>query len=256
VTAEEYVRRVNYWLTDLPWSTKRELLAELRAHLAELPAESDLDALGSPEEYSRDLRAAAGLERRRGAIAFLRARRPRNLILTIVTLLVIGLAVGGVVWIDSYQPLAVGNAYRLPNGSVDAPAGDSASVVFHQGRPFELGLEIQNTGRYAVRVLGVPYNGPYPAALPYKARVRMFGPNRYGGDVPLRPFRPFDLKPGMRAFLELAGTFARCGSWKGKGANIVYDFPVRYSFLWKTATAEIPLPEKLAIVFKKQNNCR
>lgn len=31
--------------------------------------------------------------------------------------------------------------------------------------------------------------------------------------------------------------------------------PVRYRFLWRTVTAEVPFPEELAIVFKKTNNC-
>jgi HAAS len=256
VTQDDYLRQVGYMLNDLPWSTRRDLLAELRRHLEELPADTDLRTqLGPPKQYAADLRSAAGLERRRGPVAFLRARRPRNLILTVLLLTAIGLTIGAVVWIDSYQPLTFGNAYRLPNGSVDAPAGGSASVVFHQGRPFELGLELLNTGRFAVRVLGVPYDGPYHVPLPYRARVRMFGPDRSGGGGPLRPFQPFDLKPGMRAYLELDGAYAHCRSWKGAWANILDDFPVRYRFLWKTATAEVPLPEKLAIVFKKQNSC-
>ena len=103
----------------------------------------------------------------------------------------------------------------------------------------------------------MPYGGPYPATLPYKARVLMFGPDRYGGGgVPLKPFRPFDLKPGMRAFLQLQGVFANCSRWPDRGSTLLTEFPVRYSYFWRTATAEIPLPEELAIVFKKTNNCR
>ena len=90
MTADEYVRRVNYWLTDLPWGTKTELLSELRGHLSELPEGTDLASLGTPEQYAADMRTAAGLERRRGVIAFLRARRPRNLILTFVIVTLIG----------------------------------------------------------------------------------------------------------------------------------------------------------------------
>jgi hypothetical protein len=257
VSPENYLWRVGSELRDLPWSIRRDLTSELRGHLDELPPDIDLvERLGTPEEYAAELREAAGLERRRGLVAFLRARRPRNLILTVLALTVIGLAIGTVVWIDSYQPLALGNAYRLPNGSVEAPAGDSASVVFHQGRPFELGLEIQNTGHFAVRVLGVPYGGTYPASLPYKARVLMFGPDRYGGGGPLKPFRPFDLKPGMRAFLDLKGLYANCSRRRGRGSTVQYDFPVRFSYFGRTATTEIPLPEKLAIVFRHMNNCR
>jgi hypothetical protein len=256
VTADGYLAAVSFELRDLPWSMRRDLIAELRSHLEELPADTNLvERLGTPQNYAADLRSAADLDRRRGLVAFLRARRPRNLILAVLALTAIGLAIGALAWIDSYQPLAVGNAYRLPNGSVEAPADDSASVVFHQGRPFELGMEIQNTGRFAVRVLGVPYGGSYPASLPYKARVLMFGPDRDGGGGPLKPFRSFDLKPGMRAFLDLKGLYANCSRWQGRGNTVQYDFPVRYSYLWRTATTEIPLPEKLAIVFRHQNNC-
>ena len=254
MTRAEYLREVGYQLNDLPWGMRRDLLAELGAHLDELPPGADLRAqLGPPEEYAADLRSAAGLERRRGPIAFLRARRPRNVILIAIALTMIGLAIGAVAWIDSYQPLAFGNSYRFPDGSVEAPAGGSSSVVFHQGRPFQLGVEIRNAGRLTVRVLGVPY----PPVLPFKARLLMYQPTLHGGDAaPLEAFHAFDLKPGWRDVILLKGVYANCDRWAGSGASGLTDFPVRYSFLWRTATAEIPLPEELAIVFRQKDNCR
>jgi hypothetical protein len=256
MSAEDYVRLVAFELRDLPWRMRRDLVSELRGHLDELPPGTDLaERLGKPHEYAAEMRAAADLERRRGLLAFMRARRPRNLILTVVTLTVIGLAVGTVVWINSYQPLAFGNSYRFPDGSVEAPAGGSSSVVFHQGRPFELGFEIQNAGRFTVRVLGVPY--AYPSSLPFRARLLMYQPTRYGGDAaPLEAFHPFDLKPGWRDVLLLKGAYANCSRWQGTGSTGMTDFPVRYRFLWRTATATIPLPEELAIVFRHKDNCR
>jgi hypothetical protein len=253
VTRDEYIRSVGFRLRDLPWSTRRDLTAELRGHLDELPPDTDLtERLGPPEEYADELRAAAGLERRRGLIAFLRARRPRNLILTVVALTLIGLAIGSIVWVDSYQPLSVGNSYRFPDGSVEAPAGGSSSVVFHQGRPFQLALEVQNAGRFTVRVLGVPY----PSGLPFKARLLMYQPTRHGGDAsPLKAFHAFDLKPGWRDVLLLRGVYANCSHWPGSGATGLTAFPVRYKFMWRTATASIPLPEELAIVFRHNDNC-
>jgi hypothetical protein len=253
--AEDYIRMVGFELRDLPWKVRRDLVTEIRGQLDELPAGTDLrERLGRPHEYAAELREAAGLERRRGLIAFVRARRPRNLLITVVTAILIGLAIGAAVWINSYQPLAFGNSYRFPDGSVEAPAGDSSSVVFHQGRAFELGLEIENFGRFTVRVLGAPL-GDF--GYPFKARLFMYQPTFLGGDVgSLERFHPFDLKPGERDILVLKGVYANCSHWQGAGSMTLYDFPVRYRFLWRTATTRIRLPEVLAIVFKHQNNCR
>jgi hypothetical protein len=250
VKADDYLRRVDAALTDLPWGVRRNLMAELKSHLEELPAD-EAARLGTPEEYAAEMRAAAGLERRRGVIAFLRARRPRNLLITVAVLTVIGLMIGAVVWIDSYQPLAFGNSYRLPNRSVQTPIGDSASVVVRRGRPFDLAVEVRNYGHHAVRVLGVPY----PTGLPFKARVLAYSPSKYPGFVgDPKPFRPFDLQPGYDVVLELKGVYANCRNWRGQsGSMSIEDFPVRYSFLWRTATAQIPLPEELGLVFHKDS---
>jgi hypothetical protein len=254
VTADGYVREVEFALRDLPWSQRCDLVADLRHHLAELPVETDLVArLGTPERYASDLRTAEGLARRRGPVAYLRARRRRNVVLTVIALTLVGLAIGCAVWIDSYQPLAFGNSWRFPNGSVEAPAGGSSSVVFHEGQPFELGFEIQNSGRFTARVLGVPLGA---FLYPFKTRLFMYQPNFIGGDAgPLERFHPFDLKPGERDTLVLKGVYARCADWQGPGSMGMDRVPVRYSFLWRTPTASIPLPEVLAIVFKHKDNC-
>jgi uncharacterized membrane protein len=109
---------------------RQDLLAELRGHLEELPAGTNLDErLGPPEDYAADLRSAAGLERRQGAKAFLRARRPRTLVLAAVALVSIGLAIGAVVWVQSYQPLRSGNSSLSPNGAVDTATDNGISVT-------------------------------------------------------------------------------------------------------------------------------
>jgi hypothetical protein len=249
VTSDEYVRRVNYWLTDLPWKTKTELISELRGHLSELPEGTDLASLGTPEQYAADLRAAAGLERRRGPIAFLRARRPRNLILIAVALTVIGLVTGAVAWIDSYQPLAFAGSTQLPDHARGAIGSNDQSVVFRKGRPFQYGISIQNTGSYPVRVLGVPDE---PGALPFSARLLMSGPQKEPGmEEPFKPFRPFDMKPGEIRWLVFRGVY-QCNSGLGPGPSITWlDFPVRFSFLWRTATVFIPLDGNLTFVLPR-----
>lgn len=252
MTAEVYLRSVSYWLHDLPWSMRRELLSELRGHLDELPAGTDFAArLGKPEQYAADLRAAAGLERRRGVVAFLRARRPRNLILTVVTLTVIGLAIGAVAWIDTYQPLSFAGGTYLPAGVKGTVTSNDELVVFHKGRPFRYGMTIQNTGRFTVRVLGVPY-GP---VLPFSARLLMSVPappsELHVFPGPLKPFHPFDLRPGELTSLILKGVYA-CHSGMGRGPGLTWGaFPVRYRLLWRTATVSIPLDGTLTFDFPR-----
>ena len=56
MTADDYLRSVSFQLNDLPWGQRQELLAEIRTHLDELPAGTDLTArLGTPDEYAADL---------------------------------------------------------------------------------------------------------------------------------------------------------------------------------------------------------
>jgi hypothetical protein len=252
VSPDEYLRNVGFWVRDLPWGVRRDLLAELRAHLEELGPGTDLRAgLGPPEDYAADLRAAAGLERRRGVIAFLRARRPRNLILAVLALTAIGLAIGAVAWIDSYQPIAFAGGTQLPPDSKPSLGRAGESVVFRKGRPFEYGITIQNTGRFTVRVLGVP-----KSVTDFYSGHLLMSKDQTGhlDERPLERFHPFDMKPGSFRWLLLKGVYA-CTTGMGRGpggATISWaTIPVRFSFLWRTATASIPLDEPLTFSFPK-----
>jgi hypothetical protein len=249
VTAEDYVRRVGFALVDLPWSTRRDLLAELRGHLGELPAGEDLEArLGSPEQYAADLRLTAGLERRRGAVAFLRARRPRNLIATVLALALVGLVIGAVVWVDRYQPLAFAGGTQLPLDSKPSVGAAGITVVFRKGRPFEYGITIQNSGRFTVRVLGVPRS-----VTDFYAGRLLMSQDQTGrlDERPLERFHPFDMAPGSFRWLVLKGVYA-CTTGMGSGTGTTWDaIPVRFGFLWRTGTAWIPLDEPLTFQFPK-----
>ena len=254
MTAAEYVRRVEFWLRDLPWRMRQELLAELRTHLSEVPAGTDLAArLGSPEQYATDMRSAAGLERRRGTIAFLRARRPRNVVLTAVALTLTGLAIGAVAWIQSYQPIAFAGGTQFPLDAKGAVGLVGEAVAVHPGRPFQFGITIQNTGRFTVRVLGVPYS---LQVLPFSGRLLM-SKDQTGrlNERPLERFRPFDMKPGSFRWLVFKGIYD-CGTMSPGGGEIgLADFPVRFKFLWRTKTVFIPLDEQLAFRIPEGTRC-
>jgi hypothetical protein len=87
----------------------------------------------------------------------------------------------------------------------------------------------------------------------------MMGPsmekNTAGLEGPYTRFHPFDLAPGQVRFLFFKGVYAKCRYWKPGGSMLIHEFPVRYSFLWKTATAHIQLgQQELAIVYRT-NSC-
>ena len=71
-------------------------------------------------------------------------------------------------------------------------------------------------------------------------------------------FHPFDMQPGSFRLLLFKGVFRCNGSQiMGKQDALTYsDFPIRYSFLWRTATAEIPLDQPLHISFAKEGCAR
>jgi len=241
VRAHDYLRRVAYELRDLPWKMRRDLISELSSHLNELTSAPEFQTrLGTPEQYAADLRAAAGLERRHGPIAFLKARRLRNLIVVAMLLAVIGLAIGAAFWIDSYQPIAKANSAQFPVDSKSATGREGEQVVVHPGRPFLFGITIRNTGRFRVHIVGVPRS---LLILPVKARLLMSGPQKGSGmEDPWKPFHPFDLHPGEIRWLAFKGVYD-CSKYSlGPGvADTWVDFPVRFKFLWRTETAEIPL---------------
>ena len=165
-----------------------------------------------PERYAADLRAAAGLERR-GVVAFIRSRRLRNVILAVLALTAIGLTIGAVAWIDSYQPIAFAGGTQLPPSSKPSPGAAGVSVVFRKGRPFKYGITIQNTGRFTVRVL----RGPRSVTDFYSGRLLM-SKDQTGhlNEKPLERFQPFDMKPGSFRWLVFKGVYA-CTTGMGRG---------------------------------------
>lgn len=265
-----YLERLSSAAHDLPKASRRELLDEIDQHIRHSLAETApttrdemlalLEQVGDPAEIAAaaDDRADERAGRRSGLIAYLR-RRPLRVILGAAALTVIGLAIGSVAWIQSYQPL-------LASGSL--ARGGRVPVAFHPGVRFNVGIDVQNNGRFTVRVLGVPYrSGPF-AGLPVSARVMMSraigrtrkGALRCGGVVNpfcgvvapkgayYEPFHPFDLQPGRVRTLVVVGVYGNCADERNLVPISVPDLPVRYSFLWKTTTAHVALPKTREII--------
>jgi HAAS domain-containing protein len=247
LTREQYLAAVETRLGDLPWSVRKNLANELRMHLDEIPAqEEDLVAtLGSPQSYAAELRAAADLRPRRGVVAFLRARRPRNLIFVVCVLAVAAAGIAALAWASSYTPpLEPGDYYRLPDESSTGGLGET-EVRFREGKPFQYGFSMVNGGRFPVRIVGVPImQSPFRMFV-----VRVFvedvpTPNRLPADV---PFHPFTLEPGSERTIVLRGKFARCKTLQPGSGVEFHTMPVRVRFLRWTHDTAVPLRNPLVI---------
>ena len=272
---KRYLERLSSAAQDLPKTRRQELLDEIEQHIRQALIQTPcanhdemlalLAQVGDPAEVAAaaDDQPEASHKRRSPAAYLL--RHPRRVILTVVVLALIGLAIGSVAWIRAYQPLASARLEMLPAGSKNTLTlnGYASSVGYHKGRPFRLGFMVQNKGRFTVRVLGVPYSSDFPwlRNLPWSARLMMAAetavpvPPHSGLNADahgwregrLQPFHSFDLNPGQARFLLLKGVYAHCGVMISHGTIPLPDFPIRYSFLWKTATARIPIPGGLTI---------
>jgi hypothetical protein len=179
----------------------------------------------------------------------------RRMLILVVVLAVIGAGIAGFVWVGSYQPLVAGTGSRYPRGAKQTLGTQLMDVPFRQGKPFEVGLSLVNSGRFAVRVTGVEPWGP----LPVQARWYMAGPQPNNGGFPRarQPFHAFDLRPGQEAFLSLRGIYrARCYPVRDGGtAWETGGFEVQYTFLWRTGRAEIALPMPLSVDPPRREDC-
>ncbi len=242
MSTDQYLASVEAHLTDLPWRLRKDLVADLRVHLGEAPPGEDLTArLGSPESYAGELRAAAGLGPRRGLIAFLRARRPRNLVLAIALLVAVGAVAAAVAWASSYQPLGPGSTGMSPVVSSEGALIETVAP-FRNRKPFQIRFSVRNSGRFAVRILDVPLEG----GLPFIARKFTARSDERGTGPPV-PFHAFTLEPRRERLIVLRGRYANCTSWVA-GTSVGYEaMPVRARFLRWTHTVFVKLFTPLVI---------
>jgi len=112
-----------------------------------------------------------------------------------------------------------------------------------------------------VRVLGVPdlFKG-HLAGLPASVRLLMSASttfDRGGMPPPYTRFHPFDLEPGEQRGLIFSGVYDQpCRDRRiGGGSDFLLAIPVRFSFLWRTSTAWVNLPERVAVFFPKETAC-
>lgn len=256
MNADQYLAAVELQLGDLPWKARKHLAADLRLHLAELPPGEDLvERLGSPAAYAAELRSAEGLAVPRGPIAFLRARRPRNVAIALVLVAVVAALIAAAAWASSYQPVVTGSTWMNPRGG-RAGALEEYVATFRPGAPFQLGFSIRNDGRFPVRIVDVPLGNFYP----FVVRAFVIPPNPHVVDFQTHgePFHPFTLAPGEERLLALRGRYRTCASYPASAGSAitVFGLPVRERFALWSQTVDVELASPLVIQTTARHACR
>ena len=83
----------------------------------------------------------------------------------------------------------------------------------------------------------------------------MSGPlKNFGVHGPYTRFHPFDLQPGQARLLFIEALHPSCTEAPGS-TFVVNGFSVRFSFLWRSATALIPLDQQQLAVITPKEGC-
>ena len=200
--------------------------------------------LGNPESYAADMRAAAELRPPPGGlIAFLRAPRPRNVLIALALVALAAALAAAIAWARSYQPLGAGSSGLNPIGARQGALGETVAK-FQQGQPFQFGFSIRNSGRFAVRILDLLLMHD-EFIMPFAVKAFLSSQRLIG--KPVSAFQPFTLEPGDEQLIILRGSYANCDEYVAHGSVGLAGMAVRTRFLRWNHTVVVPLLQPLVI---------
>jgi hypothetical protein len=143
-------------------------------------------------------------------------RRALVLAAVVLALALLGVLIGGFVWLKTYSPLAEGNFYTAmpPEGHLVEPVPGSGGIeVFYirerRSGIYHVKVSLLNSGRFGVDVLGPakPRADQAPVFVPVAMRATRYSadgpvpPPAYAG--PLGHGRVLHLKPGEQRLVEV-----------------------------------------------------
>lgn len=246
--ADAYAAAVAFYLRDIRRAQRLRLVADLRQHLAEMPAADDFTAsLGPPRQYAAELRSSNGIEPARG-LARLRRFGPVWWISATLAVAVVTFAVVAGVWLARYQPLQLGMWESVPGKGVDYVFGDNANIVadYQDGVQYQFAVSVHNNGPLDVEITGAPLRdfmvGP---VLIYE--MRLDAPHKYGVGEEAAPFHAFTLRANDERGLVFRGVLTKCDLMPDGGASVLDSFEIRYRVFGIDKSQTITLRNPAAI---------
>ena len=245
--ADAYAAAVAFYLRDIRRAQRLRLVADLRQHLAEMPAADDFTAtLGPPRQYAAELRSSNGIEPARG-LARLRRFGPRWWISATLALMVVTFAVVAGVWLARYQPLEIGGWESIPGKGVDYAFGDNSNIVadYQDGVQYQFAVSVHNNGPLDVEITDVPLRN-FMVGPVLIDEMRLDPPHEYGAAEPA-PFHAFTLPANDERGLVFRGVLTKCDLMPDGGASVLDGFEIRYRVFGIVKSQTITLRNPAAI---------
>jgi hypothetical protein len=171
----------------------------------------------------------------------------RRLLGVVVGLLVLAVAVGLVLVHRSITGdlLTATTGTRIsafPGERVDEPFGerDAVEVAYRHGETYTFEVTVNNPTRWNVRVSGFPLTPDLGVLQPVDFSIETTPFD--GPDRTFTPFRPFTIRAGEAAMVQVRARFSNCDRFDPGHSSTVMSLPLRYRALWATQTRALELP--------------
>jgi hypothetical protein len=181
--------------------------------------------------------------------------RTAALVAGALAVVVAAAAVVLLLWLKTYAPLSAtrGGSFAAGRGLVAQPVfGSGGKAVFmpayRKGRTFDTAFTLENTGRFAVTVLGLPTSQPNAEGLTPQAVLASDFPTASADLAHLHPFGSLRLEPHDTA---IVGVRWRLNCTKNTGEIASDRIRLRYRYLsmfTRTQSVELPFAVTLRCV--------
>jgi hypothetical protein len=174
-----------------------------------------------------------------------RTGRRRRLLAASVAVVVVAAAVGGFLVhrsvTDDLLTATEGNAISsFPGEDVDEGERDVVKVTYQEGGTYTFEFTINNPTPWNVRVSDFPLTPDLGMLQPFNFAIDATPFD--GPDRTFTPFRPFTIRAGEAAMVQVQAHFANCDRFDPGHSATQVALPVRYRALWATRTSDIELP--------------
>jgi hypothetical protein len=147
-----------------------------------------------------------------------------------------------------------GNAIgTFPGEDVDDSFGerDVVKVTYQHGETYTFEFTINNPTRWNARVSGFPVTPDLGVLRPVSFAIDTTPFD--GPDRTFTPFRPFTIRAGGAAMVQVQARFSNCERFDPGHSSTLVALPMRYRALWARRTHSVDLPT--AVQVNSPDNC-